>query len=604
MSLFKLTASKITGRGTHLFGTATSILFNGEGVYGLTADGTGSKFFYNLNTKNDKAGVVRVEVSESETTVWSNVNLDFKNNFVTLSVYKDAISSSETEDYTILSKNICLAYNCEMGAIVYIKQGVKLKRIITSESIDDILSETMDSFPGGITFRSATISPSDHNLLRLRFQGGLIDSTTIAGANDLHILLSVTIDYIDVDLTGSSFFTSLGGEYLNVYLPNDVTFGQLVYVSYDHAAGGSWGWNNGAGKYLEDFEDQIVTNPVTTTTTTTGTTLADFRVTSAEVTAWNNIRLQTTEMALQITLELAEFIITQDGGSPMNIAAFSVGAGYIDITTWSFLAGTTVLVSYTGPSAYSTVGNPLEVFTDLLATNSLTTTSTTSSTSSTSTSSTSTSSTSSTSTSSTSTSSTSTSSTSTSSTSTTTLADFRVTSGTVTAWNNIRLQTTEMALSVTLDSDEWTVTRNGSPMAIASFNVSSGIIDITTWSFYGGDTVYVSYAGPSAYSTVGNPLETFTDLLMTNGLTTTTTTTTTTESFDDEEIWTGGVDTFRWRVADGYSYLDQEITATGFDRTERVHWDWIWRTGDPVTTTTTSTSTSSTSTTSTTTLAP
>jgi len=144
MSLFKLDISRIRGRGTHLFGTATEILFNGEGVYGLTNDGTlQAEFFYNLNGRNDKEGTVRVEADTSEADIRSSINEDFLEKWITLTVYKDAISTSETEDYTIQARNICFAYDCEMGAIVYIRQGTRLKRIITDESIDDILVEVM-----------------------------------------------------------------------------------------------------------------------------------------------------------------------------------------------------------------------------------------------------------------------------------------------------------------------------------------------------------------------------------------------------------------------------------------------------------------------------
>ena len=145
MSLFKLDVSKTTGRGTHLFGTATEILYNGEGVYGLTSDGTlKAKFFYNLNVKNDKEGTVRVEADESATSIRSSINEDFLEKFITLTVYIDAVSSSDTETYTILSKNICFAYDVDMGAVYFRFDPTNSDdlaiNVIGTGSIEEVLS--------------------------------------------------------------------------------------------------------------------------------------------------------------------------------------------------------------------------------------------------------------------------------------------------------------------------------------------------------------------------------------------------------------------------------------------------------------------------------
>jgi len=297
MSLFKLEISKVTRRGSHLFGTATDILFNGEGVYGLTSDGVlQSKFFYNLNVKNDREGVVRVEANDGATSIQSSINESFLYKFITLSVYKDAVSSSATEEYTILSKNICLAYNCEMGAIVYIRQGVKLKRIITDESIEDILLETMLPWPGGITIIEAYTGTTDDTLVRMRFDDQ-IDVTTISGQNALHTVLLCLVNGVSQNLTSSIYFASLGGEYISFFLPTAVVYGDVITITYDHSAGGGLGWSDGGSLYLEDFALYPVVNnadELTTTTTSTSSTSSTTSTTSTSSTSTSSTSTSST----------------------------------------------------------------------------------------------------------------------------------------------------------------------------------------------------------------------------------------------------------------------------------------------------------------------
>lgn len=295
MSLFKSSIESVSSRGSHLFGTATSVLFNGEGVYGLEAnDTTKSAFFYNLNIKNDREGVVRVESEDTTGTIWSAVNEDFENKFVTLSVYKDAIISSVTENYTVLSKNISFAYDCDMGAIVYIRQGNHLKRIITSESIDDIINEAMEEWPGGIYMFDAYILATHYDRLRMEFASGMIDGASIAGQNELD-LLTVTINGVDQVIRTNTFYTSLGGKFLTVFLDEEVAYGDVITISYDHTAGGGWGWSNTAEtEYLEDFTDFPVLNPVPLTTTTTSTTSSSTTSTSTSTTSTSSTSTTST----------------------------------------------------------------------------------------------------------------------------------------------------------------------------------------------------------------------------------------------------------------------------------------------------------------------
>jgi hypothetical protein len=319
-----------------------------------------------------------------------------------------------------------------------------------------------------------------------------------------------------------------------------VGVGDTLTVTYTGPTAESTG-----GTPLDTFTNLPVVNSVTTTTTTT--TESDFRVVSGAAT-FGNIRLATTETALSLSLETAEWAVTQDG-TPMTIAQFTVGTNYIDLSVADLFGGTTILVSYTGSSAESMLGNPLDNFTNLAIVNNIldvpyvlwdygtsyfrmtvrseylaldqrlsetgfdgteagldwvnlwtkrlaaSTTSTT---------------------------------TTSSTTSTTTIADFRVTSGEAIAYNKIRLQTTELALPLTLELAEWSVTTNGVGFNISSFTVGSTYIDLDGSSILPGETVSVTYVGPTAQSSLGNPLETFTDLSITNSVTTTTTTTSTT----------------------------------------------------------------------------
>ena len=297
MSIFKSDISQITQRGAHLFGTATEILFNGEGIYGLTkGDGSNSVFYFNLNARNDKAGVVRVESDDTIYDLRSSINEEFFEKFITLTVYKDAISTSDTEQYTIQARNICFAYDCEMGAIVYIRQGVNLKRIITEESIDDIIAEVMTPWPGGITIIDAFTGTSDDTLLRMRFDDQL-DITTIAGDSALSVVLQVLINGVAQDISSSAYFASLGGEYISLYLPTAVVYGDVIRLDYIHNWGGGWGWNDGAGAYLEDFALYPVTNnasEVTTTTTSTSSTSTSTSTTSTSTTSTSSTSTSST----------------------------------------------------------------------------------------------------------------------------------------------------------------------------------------------------------------------------------------------------------------------------------------------------------------------
>ena len=289
MSLFKTVIDSTTGRGFHLFGTATSILFNGEGVYGLTVnDTTKSAFFYNLNIKNDREGVVRVESEDGVHTIQSAVNESFLHRFITLSVYEDAINSADTENYTVLAKNICLAYNVDAGAIVYLRRGNLLKRIITVESIEEILLEAMLPIPGGIEIDDAFTGTADDTLLRMKFTGGLIDIDTISGDGALPLVMTVLIDDVSQDISSSAYFESLGGQYISFYLPRAVVYGEVIRITYLHAGGGGLGWNDSAGKYLEDFVYYGVLNnasEATTTTTTTSSTSTTSSTTSTSSTS-------------------------------------------------------------------------------------------------------------------------------------------------------------------------------------------------------------------------------------------------------------------------------------------------------------------------------
>jgi len=142
MALFVSNIDSVSGRGTHLFADKTQFLFNSEGVSDIRKNDTWkSSFYYNLNIKDDRAGRVRVE---SRLRAWKVVaygNDNITNLFITLTVYKEANSNSDTEDIKYKANDICLAYDVDAGAIVYVRHGVELDRIMVSESISDILYE-------------------------------------------------------------------------------------------------------------------------------------------------------------------------------------------------------------------------------------------------------------------------------------------------------------------------------------------------------------------------------------------------------------------------------------------------------------------------------
>lgn len=139
MALFKIAISRVTGRGTHLFdGTGVKML-SGYGVHDLSDKDVGSKFQYTMNLENDREGMVRIESNFLSTAIAAYVNASDQASFITLSVYPEQNTTLATKEELILIQNISLGYDCDAGAILYVKRGTELQRIMVAETIDEIL---------------------------------------------------------------------------------------------------------------------------------------------------------------------------------------------------------------------------------------------------------------------------------------------------------------------------------------------------------------------------------------------------------------------------------------------------------------------------------
>lgn len=142
MALFKIDITRVTGRGTHLFDGIGTKMLSGYGIYDLAPDGAGSSYRYTLNLDNDREGVVRIETDYDELAIAGYVNAADQSTFISLSVYPEQNTSLPTKTELILIKNISLGYDIEAGAILYVKRGTALQRILVSDTIDEILEIT------------------------------------------------------------------------------------------------------------------------------------------------------------------------------------------------------------------------------------------------------------------------------------------------------------------------------------------------------------------------------------------------------------------------------------------------------------------------------
>jgi hypothetical protein len=144
MALFKVATTRITGRGAHLFDGTGVKMVNGLGIYDMSDRDVGCSYQYVLNLENDREGIARIDTNFVSSAIAGYVNAGFANTFITLSVYPDNNTSLATTSEVILSKNIAIGYAFDSGSILYVKDGVKLRRILVSETIDQILNVTTD----------------------------------------------------------------------------------------------------------------------------------------------------------------------------------------------------------------------------------------------------------------------------------------------------------------------------------------------------------------------------------------------------------------------------------------------------------------------------
>ena len=141
MSLFKATIEQVTGRGAHLFGTAKLIMFNSEGVFNVGVnDSTKSAFHYALNLEGDEAGVVRIESTATAEAIAAYADID-PVHFSALDIYEEATASSDTNLTQVSTSNIVLGYDFEGGAIIYVRKGRGVVRMLVSNTIEEITEE-------------------------------------------------------------------------------------------------------------------------------------------------------------------------------------------------------------------------------------------------------------------------------------------------------------------------------------------------------------------------------------------------------------------------------------------------------------------------------
>ena len=148
MSLFKATIEQVTGRGAHLFGTAKLIMFNSEGVFNVGVnDSTKSAFHYALNLEGDEAGVVRIESTATAEAIAAYADID-PINFSALDIYEEATASSNTNLTQVSTSNIVLGYDFEGGAIIYVRKGRGVQRMLVSNTIGEIIEVVDPPVPG------------------------------------------------------------------------------------------------------------------------------------------------------------------------------------------------------------------------------------------------------------------------------------------------------------------------------------------------------------------------------------------------------------------------------------------------------------------------
>ena len=186
MAIIKSYVSEVTGRGNHLFADKAEFLFQGEGINDIAVDpddSDKSRFYYNLNVVDDRAGKVYVRCNYSVADLTARIEVPSPNKFITLTVYTQENSAAPTEDRTFRSDAICLGYDVAAGAIVYVRQGVVLERIMVTESIADILVEA-----GHTTTTTSTTTEllSDYTVWDAYYttSGGLVTSVVIKFTDD------------------------------------------------------------------------------------------------------------------------------------------------------------------------------------------------------------------------------------------------------------------------------------------------------------------------------------------------------------------------------------------------------------------------------------
>lgn len=376
MALFIATIDSVTGRGTHLFSDETRILFNGEGVYGLRVnDVTKSSFLYLINLYDDREGVVRVESQQSVSSVSSAINRDYVDKYVDLTKYADPSVESLTEAITLEAKNLCLGYNFSGGAILYVRSGPIIERITVEESIDDIVADAMSTtttttFPGGITISYAIVQTAQPTILRMVFDGNILNSS-LASPNLPEDLLTVRLNGVyDLVLDGSTAWASANR--VNVYLgsdPYEVQIGDVLTISYDHDAGGGMGWH-GATDYVEDFTEVVVINNVTTTTTSTTSTSSTSTTSTSSTSTTSTSSTSTTSTTSTSSTSTSSTSTTTTGTTTTGTTTTSSTSTFTTSTSStsststssSSTSSTTTTTSSTSTSTTSTTSTTTQAF--------------------------------------------------------------------------------------------------------------------------------------------------------------------------------------------------------------------------------------------------
>lgn len=313
MPLLKTTIRDVTGRGAHLFADKAEFLLHSDGVRSITTeddDASKSFFYYDINGKDGRAGTVRVRSNQTAAVIAGYCEETTLNKFITLSVYKEANSSSSTEEISYKTKDIRLAYDVDAGSIVYVRQGVLLERIMVSEAIVEIIIEAGNTTTTTSTSSTSTTSTSStststtstsststttfgtfdplysygqngYALVYIVFgPGNEIDSVIDPSKTDLNNHFTVLVNDVPREINSDN----IPGDQINslaLFFTGAVLgTGDVIKVSYDWYGDTKLIYNE-SGEYLSEFTDLTATMTTTTTTTSTTSTSSTSSTTTA-----------------------------------------------------------------------------------------------------------------------------------------------------------------------------------------------------------------------------------------------------------------------------------------------------------------------------------